>query len=224
MGTDITIFAERLEGGRWLPVPEPEVEVEPETEVHRRSRKQTKTKTKMKKQSPTLRPVEALNIGRPYGLFTLLAGRPVGLGARLAGSGFPRVFPCRGLPDDMCELYQKTFNPTGKPIVNLDDCWTSWLLLRELEELDWEQPVRDSAFIEARYAALFHPDEPYPRELLPENVKLFHDLFTNPPSGTRKVTWSTPLREYVGCSEWFISSLRALAPDSELRIIYWFSF
>ncbi len=99
----------------------------------------------------------------------------------------------------------------------------SWLGLRELVDLDWDQKLRCHAYVREQYASYFRPDEAFPAAF-PKSESYYHERQGHgPPAGTCKVAWSISLRDYVGCSAWFIEQLSALAPGEELRIIYWFN-
>lgn len=182
MGTDIGLYAERRQGAGWVPVPEPCVRPWSNGEAV---------------------PVEPFDIGRPYALFSVLAGCGIGLSSRM--SKIPYISQPRGLPPDLSPALWKHFGG-GNPTV--DDDWTgaSWLLVRELSDFDWNQPVEQVAFVEAKYAGLFSNAIGFP-ERFPKDAKLYHGLFQPPPEGTRKVHWSTPLRQYVGCADEFLRLL-----------------
>lgn len=196
MGTDIFIYSERLVDGAWQPLPEPRIE----------------------KKGKAI-PVQAIDLERPYGLFSLLGGGGVGLRSSLVEQ--EPIFAPRGFPDDMNPLYRKRFKSWYSP--HGSDGGASWLRLSELTELDWDQRLRHHAYVLERFTALFDPDKPFPALFPKKEQKLYHGLFTPPPEGTCKVKWSISLREYVGCSEWFLEQLTALAAGEEMRIIYWFS-
>ena len=67
-------------------------------------------------------------------------------------------------------------------------------------------------------------EKPFPLKLseLWKTGGVYHGLCGPQLAGTVQVEWSLPLREFVGCGEWFIEQLSALAAGAELRIIYWF--
>jgi hypothetical protein len=197
MGTEMTLYAEKRVDNSWEPVPKPVKD--------RRSGRPC--------------PVQAIDIGQPYELFSLLCGDQIGMQARLVD--VPRLFGGRGLPGDLCPLYRKTLPGRRQ---SERGTGSSWLVLRELVELDWDQPVRKHAYVEERHASWFHLDKPFPPRLseLWTTRGIYHGLIGGPPAGTVRVEWSLPLREFVGCGEWFIEQLSALAAGAELRIIYWF--
>ena len=197
MGTDISIYAEKQVDDQWVPVPEPR-------------------RTGRKRQNAL--PVEALDIGRPYELFSVLSGHGVGLRARMAE--LPAGFGGRGLPDDLNPVYRKSFRTFRNPEIARDHR-VSWLEVQEFREFDWDQRVREYAFVEKRYAGMFHESQGFP-EGFPEGAPLYHDLFMKTPAGSVKVWWSRSLREYVGHVDWFADSLEKLAPGFPIRVIYWF--
>lgn len=87
MGTDISIFAERLIEGEWQPWPKP------------RPNDYSKGK---------VAPVPAIeDMGRPYSLFSVMAGSGIGLRSRMGT--VPGLPAKRGLPPDMNKLYRRYF-------------------------------------------------------------------------------------------------------------------
>ena len=198
MGTDIDIYAEILTEEGWQPTPKPAVTEWSEGEIV---------------------PIPAFeDMGRPRNLISVLAGSGTGMEARMVTSTMPSISEPRGFPEDM--------NPHYRCLV--EECesygWgASWLWLREILEFDWHGTrVFQRAYVERRYAALFQKDSPYPTQL-PEEVKLFHGLFYDPPKGTVKVEWSSSVAEWVGCWEWFISGLKKHGAPDRARFIFWFS-
>ena len=200
MSTDIELFAEKFMGDTWHPVPEP---------------KKDRPKGRSSKR---IFPTHSLDIGQPYELFSLLSGQRIGMSAGLVE--LPRLFGGRGFPKDLSPYYRaslpKFYEKYG------DDKGPSWLELRELIELDWDLPLLHHGYVEARYAGYFHPEKSFPK-WFPKGGELYHGLICPLPVGATRVEWSLPLREFVGCGEWFIEQLLALSTGAELRIIYWFS-
>ena len=195
MSTSIELFAEKRVGDAWQPVPEPR-----------------------KQRSKRVVPTPAIDIGNPYALFSLLSGNKIGMCAGLVE--LPSLFGGRGFPKDMNSVYQKVLPKRSQQYS--DECGVSWLELRELIELDWEQPVRRNSFVEAQYADYFHPEKFFPTKI-PKETKLYHGLCSPLPDSMVRVEWLVPLREYIGCGAWFIEQLLPLSMGAELRIIYWFS-
>jgi hypothetical protein len=202
MGTDILLYAETRVGQAWQPVPEPWADPA----------------------SGRLEPVEAFEVFRPYELFQLLSGKPVWMFQDLAEA--PPVFTARGFPDDMNPIYRETLPAWYERDISPGgggNWGASWLGLRELVELDWDQKFRRHAYVQERYAKYFRPDEAFPAAFPKEGKLDGGAISCRPAPGMCRVAWSESLREYVGCSEWFIEQLSALAPGEELRIIYWFN-
>lgn len=195
MGIDIAIFAEKLVDGSWQPIPEPHFD--------KRSRRWS--------------PIQALEIGRPLELFSLLAGDAIGLRSQLAD--VPALFKPRGFPKDMNKVYAQAFcrpdDPKGRKR------GASWVSLSELLAVDWEQRVQQHAYVDSHYAELFDKDKAFPADFA-EEARLYHDIFQPPPPDTIKVFWSISLKNWVGCSEDFIRQLSSLASGREIRIIFWF--
>lgn len=196
MGTDIFLFAERRVQGAWQPVPEPV--------------RDTK--------SGNATPREAMEMARPYGLFSILCGGAVGPHSRLVE--MPAAFPPRGFPRDMNPTYRASLPSMYVP--EHGDWGASWLELDELLAFDWDQQLCMHSYVEERLAPLFHRDAPFPTSFPKKTEELYHGLYLPPPDGTRKVEWSISLRDHVECSEWFLEQLTTLAAGETLRIIYWF--
>jgi hypothetical protein len=197
MGTDISLFAEKRVADSWHAVPEPTPDPA----------------------SGLLMPVEPFDVGRPYELFVLLSGRHVWA---MAPVELPATFAPRGLAEDMNPVYAQWLPKWYEGDREGGGWGATWLELRELIDLDWDQKVRCRAHVKAPHAKLFRPDEGFPTAF-PKTEMLYHGPCHPPPAGAVQVTWSISLRDYVGCSTWFIEQLSALAPGQEVRIMYWFN-
>ncbi|MBO6938187.1 MAG: hypothetical protein JJ863_24680 [Deltaproteobacteria bacterium] len=90
--------------------------------------------------------------GRPYRLFSLLLGRPVG---RFSGAhALPRIAPTRGFPSDLSTEarrwlteWQDHWRDTQLTGVRPEDvCNPSWLMADEVLAYDWDQEVRETAW------------------------------------------------------------------------------
>lgn len=197
MGTDIYLFAELHDEGNWRPVPDP---VQNEYT-----------------DDDGLVLAEALDLGRPYGLFSVLSGRSIGL--RSTNVQIPAISEPRGFPEDMNRIYRKYF----ARVYDMDDgdYGASWLMLEELIDFDWDQKVDRFAYVEKKYAKLFHKNEPFPA-YFPKEQKLYHGIFHSPPETTEKVHWCVSVAEYVGCHQGLIQALERLGPKERVRMIYWF--
>jgi hypothetical protein len=199
MGIDIYLYAELKENGGWTPVPSP---VKNEySDDHE------------------LVPCEVLDLGRPYGLFSVLSGGSVGL--RCANDQIPAISKSRGFPDDMNDFYQ---DYVAERLENVSGVYgASWLMLSELIDFDWDQKVKRVAYVKRKYAKLFHKNEPFPAHF-PKEQELYHGLFKDPPEKTEKVHWCVSVADYIGDShKHLIKALNRLGSRERLRMIYWFS-
>jgi hypothetical protein len=204
MGTDITLFAERFDGGEWRPVPPPREEI---------------VKTGNRKSNVIFTLQSPCEIDRPYNLFSVLSGDTVGL--RNRGLKVPCISEPRGAPPDTNPLLKKLIRENQQ---DEDYCWwgLSWLLVSEFLDFGWDdQRVYSSGFVRAEYADLFQPDKGFP-EAFPENGKLYSKSRGGIPAHAVEVGWSESMREFVGCYEDVSESLIAMGPPEETRIVYWF--
>lgn len=203
MGTDMYAYAEVRDGDSWQPVPEPLPQTEPDPYSNYTG--------------PV--PVEAFDIGRAYSLFAVLCGNPVSLVAK--NDEIPAIASARGFPEDLSPLYAEFFrtdyDPTG------GDHGLSWLTLAEIVDFDWNRKVSRSAWVDEQFATLFDADQPMPASF-PEEQKLYHGLFKDPPDGTKKVVWSIAISDYVGRGhEYLIQELSRFGSKDDVRMIFWFN-
>ncbi|MCI5115287.1 MAG: hypothetical protein D3921_07325 [Candidatus Electrothrix sp. AW1] len=196
MGTDIELYAECLEKGRWCPVTEPAPNAKGK-----------------------ILPVEFGDVlGRTYEFFSVLAGESISSVCR--NDVVPSVSPPRGFPDDMSKLYNDLLPLWYEEVSGFN---TSWLMVRELVDFDWDTlKVLSYGYVEKEYAHLFNADQDFPAEL-PKDTKIYHGLYCPPPDTTVKVCWSIGLRCYTGNAvDWLLQDLLPLGLPDEVRIIYWF--
>ena len=148
MGTDIFLYAEHRVNGRWTPVPEPAVTPWSDRKIV---------------------PLCPFDIGRAYELFSVLAGHSIGM--RSARTQVPAISTPRGFPKDLSDFYRKRFVRKSKP--GNSDTEVSWLVVQELVNFDWDQPVLESAFVEPEFVGLFDDASPFPNSF-PDDAKLYH--------------------------------------------------
>lgn len=198
LGTDITMFAERRRETGWESVGTPI----------------------MDEYVQTLAPARVADFERPYELYSVLAATSIAY-CRLAV--VPSISPPRGFPEDMHEIDAQYVARAYQSEPLSGDWGASWLHVAEITGFDWDgQRVEEHAYVDPDDAAMFRDGEGFPAAF-PSDKEMFHDLYLDPPEGKVKVTWSTPLREYVGCVDWFTERLLSLGPSDEVRIIYWFN-
>lgn len=198
MGTDINLYAEIYVHGKWEPIPQPQA-------------------TSWSKGKVV--PVEAIEIGRPFRLFSALAGI---CQDNLRSTMYAVIEPIsepRGFPEDMNDLYKKHFVESA-----VGCCFGhSWLLAQEVIDYDWDgQYVKQWAYVKHQYADLFDGDSAFPIAF-PDGESLYFVLpnWKQEP-GTTEVSWVTSYRDYIGCSEEFIEALLKLGEPNEIRIVFWF--
>ncbi|OCQ95370.1 hypothetical protein BCD64_25830 [Nostoc sp. MBR 210] len=200
MGTDIKIFAERLQDGQWTLL--------------------SITEDLSKESHQDLSTLEIIDIGRPYGFFAVLAGVRRERFLKLYGVDIIPISRPRGLPKDL--------SPFLKTYIEIEDdnCWNaSWLLVQELISFNWEKLIKFYGLVEPQYANLFSSNQPFPYEQWPENAHCY-SLNSNylPKSDNVQVSWVESYREFVGSEflDYFFGELLLLGSPKEVRIIFYF--
>lgn len=145
MGTDIHMLLEVRDGTRWKPALPP------------RARGYSETGTEYPRVADR----------RNYGLFAMLAdvrnGR--GFAGIRTGEGYAPISPPKGLPDDLCDEYQKgkdAYDDPNIPLADLGDHSQSWLGLDELLAYDWHQATINRGVVDILTFAKWDERNSYP--------------------------------------------------------------
>lgn len=196
MGTDITLYAEINNDGQWQPIPEPSITHWSEGKVV---------------------PIEPISWGRPYELFTVLAGAAT-YKVRTVHTKIHTIAEPRGFPENMNTFYQKAFDDE-----KLDCCnfCHSWLLVQEIIDFDWDnQFIIHEAYVERENTHLFNKGNNFPHDTFPENGILAYKQQKD--RELSLVCWRESYREFVEYSEWLIEELIKLGDPQKVRVIFWF--
>lgn len=195
MGTDITLYAEINNNGQWQPIPEPSTTNWSEGQVV---------------------PIEPISWGRPYELFTVLAGAAT-YKVRTVHMEIQTIVEPRGFPRDMNPFYREAFDEEE---LDLTFCH-SWLLVQEIIDFDWDnQFVIHEHYVEPENAHLFHKNNNFPYDNFPKDAMLAY--IQQKDKQLSLVRWKESYREFVGCSEWLIEELLKLGDPQKVRVIFWF--
>ncbi|MEM6793104.1 MAG: hypothetical protein AAF725_03940 [Acidobacteriota bacterium] len=166
-------------------------------------------------------------------LMTVLRGDVFAL-APFQHSGLEVLSKPRGLPENLSRELRLWADSCGDSLIV-----PSWLLAREILEVDWESPsllmigyafpakarlfeplgsFPEQSWPEARNRVSHHPDYgPEDQAEAPEQV-----LYTWRPPGAEEIYWTESPREYLGESlEEFLDELRRLGPPDRVRIVFW---
>ena len=196
MGTDITLYAEINNDGQWQPIPEPSITHWSEGKVV---------------------PIEPISWGRPYELFTVLAGAAT-YKVHTVHRKIKTIAEPRGFPEDMNLFYQQAFK--GEELDCCNFCH-SWLLVQEIIDFDWDnQFVIHEAYVELENTHLFHEDKNFPYNSFPKNGRFAY--IQQKDIKLSLVRWKESYREFVGCYEWLIEELLKLGDPKKMRVIFWF--
>jgi hypothetical protein len=171
----------------------------------------------------SLMPVELGDVVcRHHQLYSLLGGRAIGRTCR--NDLVPPIFPPRGLPKDMNKFYADRLADWYDEEDGID-FGASWLMVRELAELDLDShEVFHYGYVQADLAHLFAGGQPFHADF-PDDAKIYSD--SDNPDYPVKVTWSMcTLREYVEYSLQLLlnEDLLPLGPPDEVRVVYWFNW
>lgn len=200
MGTDIEMYAEVRDGGRWTPA---EPLVENEDYGYDDDPLQ-----------PKLRPQDLYST-RNRALFDIL-----GLGGHAhSEDSYNPVAPCRGLPDDLSPEVAAFERPRHDGLFG-----HSWLMLDELIAFDWRgQVVQKVAMVDPEVASLFE-DNPlgFPFERWPKGKQISYSLMSRSGVGVR---WRETYEQSAGPEfmDEVILRLRSFGPPDCVRIVFWFN-
>jgi hypothetical protein len=200
VGTDISIYLERKESGRWV-LAAPMV---PNEEYH----------IEAPELGPALRP-QALYWRRNYSLFAIL-GDDVHNPIR-SDSKYEIISAPRGLPADTSEGVRSWHD--------WSEHWfgESWLALEELLSFDWQgKTIVKRAMVEARFARLFGDEtRGFPYDTWPKDEPI--SVASQMRDGI-EVKWTETYYQSAGPE--FIQILREwgdFCTPGTVRIVFWFS-
>jgi hypothetical protein len=97
----------------------------------------------------------------------------------------------------------------------------TWFLVQEMIDYAWERKFPPfTGYVKSQYATLFSSfGGTFPEEF-PEN----EGVYQQGGKGRTEVSWVESYREFVGCSDWFISELMKLGDPRNVRIVFWLNY
>jgi hypothetical protein len=197
MGTDISIYPERLVNGHWQFIGEMiknmYYEYDPEHE-------------------PPYIPNDLYDL-RNYSLFAILADVR-------NNEGYECITPCRGIPEDLSPEIKSWFEYYQEDALD-----ASWFTLEELINFDWHgKRIQRYASVDKRVAHLFHSERGFPFHEWPAGIQCSYSPCMKE-DGYWNATWTATYAEAAGSD--FMKLLDTFAGQygvsKDVRFVFWFT-